>query len=235
MARAMGPHPLWLAEWLAEAVPLAPGARVLDLGCGRGITSIFLAREYGVRVHAADGWENADGKWDLIRAHGLEDRVIPLRADARDLPFAEGYFDAVLGIDSFLYFAHEPGVLDGIARTVRPGGHLGMVTPGFSGEIAGELPARIAGFLGGERWTWRTLGDWVRLWRNCPALEIHTADALGDGCGWWLRWEEALADAGLSRHPGEIGVFREDRGECIGLLRVVATKKCETRAVIHGP
>jgi cyclopropane fatty-acyl-phospholipid synthase-like methyltransferase len=46
----MGPHALWLLEWLAPALGLdrlRPGARVLDLGCGRAMTSVFLAREYG--------------------------------------------------------------------------------------------------------------------------------------------------------------------------------------------
>src|SRR5262249_7842204 len=41
----MGPHALWLLESLTEVLPIDPGMRVLDLGCGRAMTSIFLARE----------------------------------------------------------------------------------------------------------------------------------------------------------------------------------------------
>lgn len=52
----MGPHVLWLAEYLVEALPLRPGMRVLDLGCGRAVSSIFLAKEFGARVTAADLW-----------------------------------------------------------------------------------------------------------------------------------------------------------------------------------
>lgn len=36
-----GANSLWLAEWLTEALVLRPGMRVLDLGCGRGASSIF--------------------------------------------------------------------------------------------------------------------------------------------------------------------------------------------------
>ncbi len=52
----MGPNAVWLVEWLCEVLPLSPGMRVLDLGCGRAMTSIFLAREFGVKVFAADLW-----------------------------------------------------------------------------------------------------------------------------------------------------------------------------------
>src|SRR5881392_2765080 len=43
----MGPHPLWQLEDILPALALEPGSRVLDLGCARGATSVFLARECG--------------------------------------------------------------------------------------------------------------------------------------------------------------------------------------------
>jgi 2-polyprenyl-3-methyl-5-hydroxy-6-metoxy-1,4-benzoquinol methylase len=46
-------NPLWLTEWLAKGLNLQPGMRVLDMGCGRVMSSIFLHREYGVQVWAA--------------------------------------------------------------------------------------------------------------------------------------------------------------------------------------
>src|SRR4051794_12256373 len=51
-----GANPLWMAEWLSEALPLKPGMRVLDLGCGRAVSSVFWRREFGVQVWAADLW-----------------------------------------------------------------------------------------------------------------------------------------------------------------------------------
>lgn len=53
----MGPSPLWLVDSLSQHLQLEPGMRALDLGCGSAITSIFLAREFRVRVFAAIcGW-----------------------------------------------------------------------------------------------------------------------------------------------------------------------------------
>ena len=50
----MGPNALWLTEWLMEGLELEPGMRVLDLACGKGLSSAFLARERGVRVVGPD-------------------------------------------------------------------------------------------------------------------------------------------------------------------------------------
>jgi ubiquinone/menaquinone biosynthesis C-methylase UbiE len=49
-----GANALWLTEWLTTALDLRPGMRVLDLGCGRAASSIFLRREFGVEVWATD-------------------------------------------------------------------------------------------------------------------------------------------------------------------------------------
>ena len=46
----MGPNAIKIIEELLESLKLEEGMRVLDLGCGKGLTSIFLAKEYGVTV-----------------------------------------------------------------------------------------------------------------------------------------------------------------------------------------
>src|SRR4051795_15316 len=100
-------NPRWLSEWLAAALELRPGMRVLDLGCGRAASSIFLRREFGVQVWAADLWFSPSENLRRIRDAGVEDGVFPIRADARSLPFAAEFFDAVTCIDAFLYFGTD--------------------------------------------------------------------------------------------------------------------------------
>src|SRR5215467_8068133 len=70
-----GANPLWMAEWLAEALTLRPGMRVLDLGCGRAASSIFLCREFGVQVWATDLWFSASENLQRIRNAGCEESV----------------------------------------------------------------------------------------------------------------------------------------------------------------
>src|SRR5436190_2724248 len=98
-----GANSLWLTEWLTSELDLRPGMRVLDLGCGRASSSIFLRREFGVQVWATDLWFNATENLQRIRDAGVEDGVFPIHADARSLPFAADFFDAVVSSDSFFY------------------------------------------------------------------------------------------------------------------------------------
>ncbi|MGH7472146.1 MAG: SAM-dependent methyltransferase, partial [Longimicrobiales bacterium] len=81
-----GANALWLTEWLAEALDLKAGMRVLDLGCGRALSSIFLQREFGVRVWATDLWFNPSENFQRIRDAGAADAVFPIHTDARTLP-----------------------------------------------------------------------------------------------------------------------------------------------------
>src|SRR6201996_2783732 len=100
----MGPNVLWLCEYLAEAMSLRPGMRVLDLGCGKAVSSIFFAREFGVDVTAADLWIKPEENAVRIAAAGVADRVTPVHAEAHALPFAEESFDAIVSLDAYHYF-----------------------------------------------------------------------------------------------------------------------------------
>src|SRR5438046_6027968 len=89
---------LWMTEWLAAALELRPGMRVLDLGCGRASSSIFLRREFGVQVWATDLWFSVSENIQRLRDAGVEDGVFPIHADARSMPFAGAFLVAIVAI-----------------------------------------------------------------------------------------------------------------------------------------
>src|SRR5215467_13378272 len=138
-----GANSLWLTEWLTSTLDLQPGMRVLDLGCGRAASSIFLRREFGVQVWAADLWFSASENLQRIRDAGVEDGVFPLHVDARSLPFAAEFFDAIVCIDSFPYYGTDDLYLSYLARLVKPGGVIGIVGAGLVEEIEGPLPEHL--------------------------------------------------------------------------------------------
>jgi len=78
----MGPNVLWLTEALSQVLHLTPGMRVLDMGCGRAISSIFLAKEYDLQVWATDLWVSASENWQTIRDAGVAAHVAD-RADGQ--------------------------------------------------------------------------------------------------------------------------------------------------------
>ncbi|HEX7132315.1 MAG TPA: transcription antitermination factor NusB [Iamia sp.] len=84
------------SQWVAELVEAGPGDRVLDLCAAPGGKATALAAT-GAHVVAADV---RPGRVGLIagnaRRTGTDDRVHPLVADGRTVPFAPGTFDRVL-------------------------------------------------------------------------------------------------------------------------------------------
>src|ERR671932_2799217 len=126
----MGPNVLWLAEALSQAMELRPGMRVLDMGCGRAISSIFLAREFDVQVWATDLWIKPGENWGRIRDAGMEERVFPIYAEAHALPFAEEFFDAAISLDAYHYFGTDDLYLAYFSRFVKGDGQIGIVVPG---------------------------------------------------------------------------------------------------------
>jgi len=225
----MGPNPLCLTEFLVEPFDLKPGMRVLDLGSGKGITSVFLAREFGVQVYAVDfdqweGWTSPEIRWNNARENGVENLVIPITADARKLPFPQGFFDSIICVDSYFYYGKEDGVFENLLQFLRPGGKIGMIIPGYMKDVSSGVPEHIKAFLGNDLWTWETLTWWRNLWEKTGLATINIADTLEDGCAFWQRWDEARLRAGTNRNPEEIEYIKIDKGEYIGFIRLVAAK-----------
>jgi len=118
-------------EDILPALALEPGSRVLDLGCGHGATSVFLARECGVTVTACDLWVSVEELEGVFREAGVERSVTAVNADVRQLPFADDEFDAIVSIDAFEYFGTDVHLLPALLRVLKSGGTIGMTTPGL--------------------------------------------------------------------------------------------------------
>jgi len=137
----MGPNSFRLLDELIRRAPEdACYSRVLDLGCGMALTSVFMANETPARsVYAFDLWVSATENYRRIRNLGLEDRIIPIHGDAMEMPFAEDYFDTIVSVDAYHYFGCKTGVFaEKILPFVRRGGNVMIAVPGFREEPQGE-------------------------------------------------------------------------------------------------
>ncbi|MEE1927168.1 methyltransferase domain-containing protein [Streptomyces sp. TRM 70351] len=196
----MGPNPLWLLEDLAQNLDLRPGMRILDLGSGKGATSVFLAREYGVQVVAADLWIAPGEAAAVFAEAGVSDRVEAVRAEAHALPFEEESFDAIVSVDAFEYFGTADSYLPYLLRYLRPGGQLGMATPAMTREIRelGTIPPHIRKVVGWEAAAWHTAEWWRFHWEITELVKVTSARLQQDAWQDWLLW----ARAGAEHHPG---------------------------------
>lgn len=134
---ACGRHPA-LADMLGEyldAMQIAPAASVLDVGCGGGLVARAIARHSGFTGSVA----GIDLSAHLVAAatrladeEGVGARVTFQRGDARQLPFADASFDAVV---AHALIGHVPGplvMLKEAARVLKPGATLAV----FDGDHA---------------------------------------------------------------------------------------------------
>jgi len=226
----MGPHPLWLAESLMELASLRPGARVLDLGCGRALTSIFMAREFGVQVTAADFWIDAEDNRARISAAGLDHAVTAIHAEAHALPFEMEAFDAIVSFDAYHYFGTDDLYLAYIARFLKPGGMIGIVVPGVAAEFD-EVPEHLSAGWDPAFWSFHSPSWWRRHWERSELVAVSHADLVPGGWKLWADWERLCVSVGAKPlFPGDDAVreaemLETDAGRTLGFSRVLAVKR----------
>ncbi len=225
-ATMMGPNVLWLAEWASRDIGFQPGMRVLDLGCGKAASSIFIAKEFGATVWAADLWIPPSENWTRIEAAGLADRVFPLQAEAHTLPFAHGYFDVIVSFDAFHYFGTDDLYVGYISRFLRPGGTLSVVSPGLTTELKDGPPSHLLPFWDWQFGSFHSPAWWRDHWTKTGLVDGVRADWLPDGWRHWADWSELCVEVGAGRNPAggskEAEMLRLDAGRTLGFTRVSA-------------
>ena len=213
-----GANPLWLTEWVTSEIHLRPGMRVLDLGCGRAASSIFLHREFGVHVWAVDLWFSPTENHQRIRDAGIDHGITPLRADARHLPFAEGFFDAIVSIDSYVYYGTDDLYLADLARFVRPGGTIAIVGAGLTQELTHGVPDHLRNWWEPSLWCLHSADWWHRHWERTGIVTVAIADTMPDGWRHWVEWQLAVNPENTT----EIDALGADHGRTLGYVRVIA-------------
>ena len=227
-----GANPLWLTEWLTSALDLRPGMRILDLGCGRALSSIFLHREFEVEVWAADLWFSTSENLQRIRDAGAEHGVHPIHADARSLPFANDFFDAIISIDSFSYYGTDDLYLGYVSRFVKPGGQVAIAGAGLMREIEGSIPERLASWWEPVMFCLHSASWWCSHWEKMGLVTVELVDSMPDGWKFWVQWQKVVAPENVT----EIHAIEDDAGDLMGYIRAIARRRKDARLdeIIHS-
>lgn len=192
----MAPGGLYLAARMGRGLEIGRGDRVLDLGCGRGDTSVFLARRFGARVTAVDLWVSPGDLAAKFDRRGVGDLLIPLRLDARSpLPFADEYFDTIFCMQAFHAFGTSRRGLKRILRCLRPGGRLVIGTTCFNEEPEDGLPDLFRKTDGwdAEYAKYHSPPWWTHHFRQSGLVDVLECAELEDGA---VLWEDEFAYSG---------------------------------------
>lgn len=171
------------------------GRNVLDIGCGSGGITLFLARNYPLEHITGFDVEQPviDAASARARQDGLCERVSFLRGDPGPLPFESGSFDIVFSKDALVHVADKEGVFAEVFRILRPGGRFAA-------------------------------SDWMIGHDGEPSTEMNeylAAEGLSFGMGSPARYRKAMAGAGfvdvrtVDRNPW----YRERAREELARLR----------------
>ena len=108
---------------------VAPGERVLEVGCGSGAITRAIATRVGPTGHAV-GLDQSPALLaiasELATSAGLADRIVFKVGDARRLPFEDACFDAVLAVTVLSHVPSGESAIPEFVRVVRPGGRVGI-------------------------------------------------------------------------------------------------------------
>ena len=238
----MGPNPLWLLEELCEHLNLKPGMKVLDMGCGKGLTSVFLAKEFGVTVFANDLWISATDNLKRFEEAGVADKVFPIRAEAHALPYADGFFDVALSIDSYHYYgADESYFPRTFSKLVKSGGQFGIVVPGLTREFEKGYPDTMEKFWNsydGELFAFHSGAWWRHLWEKTGIAEIIACYDIESPKEVWMPWaiwadenmSQLMKECDIESDPetakdSDVDFLHADVNDDIALVVMAAIKK----------
>lgn len=224
MKKIMGPNPIKLEEELMQGHKIKKGAVVCDLGSGQGLTSVFLAKEYGFKVYASDLLSDPDENQKFFTEMGLtKDEIIAVKANAENLDFDKNFFDAVISTDSYNYFGRDEKYLDEkLLPYVKSGGYIYISIPGMKKDCHDNLPKELL-----LSWTPDQLEYMhdVEYWKNivskCTGADVIEVSEMESNDEVWADWlkqdnEYAVGD----RKSMEAG-----GGKYLNFIKIVLQKR----------
>jgi SAM-dependent methyltransferase len=186
---------LYLAVKMLRTLRLRPGQVVLDLGCGKGETSVYMAQHCGVQVKALDLWTSAAFLTQKFAERGVSSYASAIQMDATEpLPYAENEFDAIFCMNSFNFYGANPGFLPNLLKHLKPDGRLSIGSEVLSVEFTPEqlanppyiyafnLPApnEHVNVFTGDFITQHTSHWWHDFIQSSGKMEVETCYELDD-------------------------------------------------------
>jgi SAM-dependent methyltransferase len=163
-----------LYRQIARLTELGPGTELLDAACGRGISTLFLASNYGVDAVGVDPDESFVAEAEKrARSEDLAGHVTFAASALDDLPYRDGIFDVTVG-EIGLAAAADPGrAVRELVRVTKPLGCVVLVQLIWTGNVDPARREILVRHLGARP---LFLVEWKQLLREAGAVDLMVED-----------------------------------------------------------
>jgi len=219
-----GPNGVRQAEELASHFTITKDMKILDLGCGMGLSSLYLVQEYGANVFATDLYADPTENHERFQTLGIADKIIPMLLDAaQPLPFAKGYFDVIFSVGAYNMFGDNEEMLPNFIPYVKKGGYIAVAFPGLKYDFGENVPPEmqrfwdvpeVARYVRGIEW-------WRELWSKTAGIEIIniSEQACHD-----IAWEEYLSsrNPSIEEEKWDLDMMAAEDGKYFNTIQLIA-------------
>ena len=223
-SKIMGPNPIKLEEELLLDCKIPAGSVVCDLGSGQGLTSVFLAKEYGFTVYAADLWSDPDENRKFFNSMGLSrEQIVPVKADAMDLPFEKDFFDGLVCVDSYNYFGRDKSFLDEkLLPFIKSGGYIYLAITGMKKDLHDNIPPELLLSWTPEQLDYIHDADyWKDIVSACKGAEVISVSEMESNEEAWADWLKQDNEYAV----GDRKTMEAGGGKYLNFISVILKKK----------
>ena len=182
--------------------------------------NVVVMTECGDEVVVFDLWVDGATIADTVADFGLSNRIRPVYGDARQLPFDDDAIDVVVCVDAFEYVGTDTGFLPSLARVVKPGGRIGVSTPGLAADpYDADPPSAVSDLIGAGVAAWHSPGWWVRHWQLSGVVANINARMQIGGHADWLAWSRAMPD-----DTATTDMLQQVPPDQVGIVLITATR-----------
>ncbi|MCL2412092.1 MAG: class I SAM-dependent methyltransferase [Treponema sp.] len=223
-ATMWGPNGIRQSEELASHFAITKDMKILDLGCGMGLSSLYLAQEYGAEVFATDLYADPTQNHENFQSLGIADKIIPMMLDAtQPLPFAKSYFDVIFSVGAYNMFGDNEEMLAKIIPYLKKGGYIAVAFPGLKYEFGDNVPKEMQSFWNEPlvAKTVRGIEWWKDLFSKAVGIEIIT---ISEQACHDIAWKEYLVsrDPNNEEEKWDLDMMAAEGGKYFNTIQLVA-------------
>jgi SAM-dependent methyltransferase len=219
-----GPNGIRQAEELASHFTITKDMRILDLGCGLGLSALYLVQAHGAEVFATDLYADPTENHKRFQSLGIADKIVPMIIDAtQPLPFAKRYFDVIFSVGAYNMFGDNEEMLPKLIPYVKKGGYIAVAFPGLKYDFGDNVPPEMQPFwdvpdvarcVRGIEW-------WKDLFGKAEGIEIVNISEMACHD---IAWKEYLAklDPCVEEEKWDLDMMKAEDGKYYNTIQLIA-------------